>query len=128
YALNFSDGTLKWRYKTGFLVHSSPCISDGVVYVGSNDYYIYAIETYKSGFKDNKSASYIPAKSFSISPNPFTDRLSISLPSSAYIYSLTGQLIMKLEKGKHSIDTSKWREGVYIVKSSMETKKVVKVR
>jgi outer membrane protein assembly factor BamB len=43
YALN-SDGTLKWRYETGDVVHSSPAIGpDGVVYVGSSDNYIYAV-------------------------------------------------------------------------------------
>ncbi|MBN1233926.1 MAG: PQQ-like beta-propeller repeat protein, partial [Candidatus Coatesbacteria bacterium] len=34
-----------------------------------------------TGFKDNKTASYFPIKEFSISPNPFSSRLSISLPS-----------------------------------------------
>ncbi|MBN1234223.1 MAG: PQQ-binding-like beta-propeller repeat protein [Candidatus Coatesbacteria bacterium] len=128
YAINCSDGTLKWRYKTGGTVSSSPCVSDGVVYIRSNDKYLYAIETYGySNFKDNKSASYIPAKSFSASPNPFTDRLTISLLSTGAVYSLTGQLIMKLDKGKHSINTTSWREGVYIVKSGKECKRVVKV-
>ncbi|MBN1232135.1 MAG: T9SS type A sorting domain-containing protein, partial [Candidatus Coatesbacteria bacterium] len=61
------------------------------------------------------------------SPNPFSSRLSLSLPSSGAVYSLTGQLIMKMNKGKHSIDTSKWREGVYIVKAGKECKRVVKV-
>ncbi|MBN1232379.1 MAG: PQQ-binding-like beta-propeller repeat protein, partial [Candidatus Coatesbacteria bacterium] len=129
YAINCSDGTPKWRYETGRMVESSPCVSDGVVYVGSCDTYLYAIETYGyTGFKDDKSSSYIPNKSFSVSPNPFSDRLTISLPSSGAIYSLTGQLITKLNKGKHSLDTSKWREGVYIVKSGKETKRIVKMR
>ncbi|MBN1234092.1 MAG: PQQ-binding-like beta-propeller repeat protein, partial [Candidatus Coatesbacteria bacterium] len=129
YAINCTDGTLKWRYQTGEYVDSSPCVSNGVVFVGSNDYHLYAIETYGyKGFKNNKSASYIPAKSFSVSPNPFASSLSISSTSSASIYSLTGQLIMNLSKGKHSIDTSKWKEGVYIVKSGKEIKRMVKVR
>ncbi|MBN1232380.1 MAG: PQQ-like beta-propeller repeat protein, partial [Candidatus Coatesbacteria bacterium] len=42
YAINSSDGILKWRYKTGG-GHSSSCVSDGVVYIGSEDYYLYAI-------------------------------------------------------------------------------------
>ncbi|MBN1231747.1 MAG: T9SS type A sorting domain-containing protein, partial [Candidatus Coatesbacteria bacterium] len=81
----------------------------------------------QTGFKDNKSASYIPAPSLSISPNPFSDRLAITVPSSGAIYSLTGQLVMNLTKGKHSLDTSKWREGIYIVKAGKETKKIIKI-
>ena len=37
-------GTLKWRYQTGDFVRSSPAIgSDGTVYVGSDDNYLYAL-------------------------------------------------------------------------------------
>ncbi|MBN1233773.1 MAG: T9SS type A sorting domain-containing protein, partial [Candidatus Coatesbacteria bacterium] len=75
----------------------------------------------------NKKTSSLPSPSLSISPNPFSSRLSVTLPSSGAIYSLTGQLIMKLDKGKHTIDTSSWREGVYIVKSGKETKRIVKI-
>ncbi|MBN1234113.1 MAG: hypothetical protein JXA60_12220 [Candidatus Coatesbacteria bacterium] len=86
----------------------------------------WALDNYTS-FNDNKSASHIPTKSFTASPNPFSSRLSVSLPSSGAVYSITGRLIMKLPKGNHSLDTSKWREGVYIVKAGKECKKVVKV-
>ncbi|MBN1233233.1 MAG: T9SS type A sorting domain-containing protein [Candidatus Coatesbacteria bacterium] len=89
---------------------------------------IIAIEAFEGeGFKENNSSSSLPSPSFSISPNPFSNRLSLSLPLSGAIYSLTGQLIMKLDKGKHSIDTSKWKQGVYIVKSGKETKRIVKI-
>jgi hypothetical protein len=43
YALN-PDGSLKWRYLTGNAVKSSPAIADnGVMYVGSSDYSLYAL-------------------------------------------------------------------------------------
>jgi eukaryotic-like serine/threonine-protein kinase len=44
YALNASDGSLKWKFKTGDVVHASPAMADGTVYVGSWDSYFYAIE------------------------------------------------------------------------------------
>ncbi|MBN1234104.1 MAG: T9SS type A sorting domain-containing protein [Candidatus Coatesbacteria bacterium] len=89
---------------------------------------IIAIEPFEGeGFKDKSSSSSLPTPSLSISPNPFSTRLSVFLPSSGAIYSLTGQLIINLAKGKYSIDTSKWREGVYIVKSGKETKRIVKI-
>jgi outer membrane protein assembly factor BamB len=43
FALN-SNGTLRWRFDTGFWIDSSPAIgNDGTIYVGSNDDYFYAI-------------------------------------------------------------------------------------
>ncbi|UCH89619.1 MAG: PQQ-binding-like beta-propeller repeat protein [Thermoplasmata archaeon] len=39
-----SDGTLKWKYKTGKSIESSPAIgANGTIYVGSNDWHLYAI-------------------------------------------------------------------------------------
>jgi len=32
-----------WRYRTGFYVYSSPAVANGVVYVGSTDNNIYAL-------------------------------------------------------------------------------------
>ncbi|MBN1234035.1 MAG: T9SS type A sorting domain-containing protein [Candidatus Coatesbacteria bacterium] len=94
------------------------------------DWDIYLVKTDKdgeTGFSSYVSTKSLPSPSFSISPNPFSSRLSLSLSSSGAIYSLAGQLIMKLDKGKHSLDTSKWREGVYIVKAGKESRRIVKV-
>jgi len=45
FAINL-DGTEKWTFATGGLVHSSPAIStDGTIYVGSADFNLYAINT-----------------------------------------------------------------------------------
>ncbi|MCP4882681.1 MAG: PQQ-binding-like beta-propeller repeat protein, partial [Flavobacteriales bacterium] len=42
YAIN-PDGSKKWAFKTGNLIRSSPAIgSDGTIYVGSDDNYLYA--------------------------------------------------------------------------------------
>ena len=38
-----SNGLLKWTFTTGSLVESSPAVANGVVYVGSYDYKVYAI-------------------------------------------------------------------------------------
>ncbi len=44
YDTSKNSGTLKWKFQTGNDVFSSPAIgSDGTIYVGSNDNYLYAI-------------------------------------------------------------------------------------
>ena len=66
YALN-PDGSLKWRYLTAGLVHSSPVVaSDGTVIVGSNDGYLYALNPkgtlkWKSKFDNIGGGSTSPA-------------------------------------------------------------------
>src|SRR5262249_10779571 len=44
YALNADNGALKWKFKTGDVVHAWPAISDGVLYIGSWDSYFYALD------------------------------------------------------------------------------------
>jgi len=47
YDTSSNNGTLKWKFQTGDHVFSSPAISsDGTIYVGSGDYYLYAITSY----------------------------------------------------------------------------------
>ncbi len=43
YALNTSDGSSAWHYKTGGAVVSSPSVVNNIVYVGSKDHYVYAL-------------------------------------------------------------------------------------
>ncbi len=44
YALDAASGTVKWKFKTGDVVHASPTIVGGVVYIGSFDTYFYALD------------------------------------------------------------------------------------
>ena len=44
YALDAATGKLKWKFKTGDVVHSSPAISGATLYVGSWDSYFYALD------------------------------------------------------------------------------------
>jgi len=44
YALDAATGTLKWKFKTGNVVHASPAIADGVVFLGSWDSFLYALD------------------------------------------------------------------------------------
>ena len=44
YALDALSGAMKWKFKTGDVVHSSPAIADGTLYIGSWDTYLYALD------------------------------------------------------------------------------------
>jgi outer membrane protein assembly factor BamB len=44
YALDAATGNLKWKFKTGDVVHASPAISNDTLFVGSWDSYFYALD------------------------------------------------------------------------------------
>jgi eukaryotic-like serine/threonine-protein kinase len=44
YALDAASGNLKWKFKTGDVVHASPAISGSSLFVGSWDSYFYALD------------------------------------------------------------------------------------
>lgn len=44
YAVETATGKLKWKFKTGDVVHASPAVVNGVVYIGSWDSYLYALD------------------------------------------------------------------------------------
>jgi outer membrane protein assembly factor BamB len=44
HAFDARTGASKWRFATGGKIRSSPCPSDGVVYAGSDDGRVYAVE------------------------------------------------------------------------------------
>jgi outer membrane protein assembly factor BamB len=44
YALDAKTGTLRWKTRTGNVVHASPAVSGGLVYIGSWDRYLYALD------------------------------------------------------------------------------------
>ncbi|MGZ5024639.1 MAG: beta-alanine-activating enzyme beta-propeller domain-containing protein [Chthoniobacterales bacterium] len=44
YSLDASTGNLRWKFKTGDVIHASPAFADGVVFVGSWDSYFYAVD------------------------------------------------------------------------------------
>jgi outer membrane protein assembly factor BamB len=44
YALDQWTGALRWKFKTGDVVHSSPAYEAGTIYIGSWDSYLYALE------------------------------------------------------------------------------------
>ena len=45
YAIDAASGQQQWAFATGGPVASSPSVSNGAVFVGSNDGFVYAIAT-----------------------------------------------------------------------------------
>ena len=45
YALDAATGDLRWKFKTGDVVHASPALADGVLFFGSWESYFYAVDT-----------------------------------------------------------------------------------
>ena len=46
YSLDANSGELRWKFKTGDVVHASPAIVNGVAFVGSWDSYFYAVDVF----------------------------------------------------------------------------------
>ena len=44
YSVDATTGSLKWKFRTGDVVHASPAIADGTLYVGSWDSMLYALD------------------------------------------------------------------------------------
>jgi len=44
YAIDAASGALRWKFRTGDVVHASPAFADGLVYVGSWDGRLYALD------------------------------------------------------------------------------------
>jgi len=43
YAVDAATGSLKWKFRTGDVVHATPALADNVLYIGSWDAYLYAL-------------------------------------------------------------------------------------
>lgn len=44
YAVDAATGSLRWKFRTGDVVHASPAFADGVIYAGSWDGRLYAVD------------------------------------------------------------------------------------
>jgi len=74
FCLDKATGDSLWSYRTGGWVTSSPAISNGMVFVTSQDGYLYAFGTWTTGTEE--ATSSLNTKQYEITfkatPNPFT--------------------------------------------------------
>ncbi|HLJ44638.1 MAG TPA: PQQ-binding-like beta-propeller repeat protein [Bryobacteraceae bacterium] len=60
YSVDAATGALKWKFRTGDVVHASPAIADGTLYLGSWDSMLYAIEAASGKLKWHFQAGFDP--------------------------------------------------------------------
>jgi eukaryotic-like serine/threonine-protein kinase len=72
YALNAKEGSLKWKFKTNGIIHTSPAVSDGTIFIGSWDTNLYAIDAHtgkeKWKFKTGEQPGYHILEGIQASP------------------------------------------------------------
>jgi outer membrane protein assembly factor BamB len=60
YSLDAAVGSLKWKFRTGDVVHASPAIANGTLYVGSWDSLLYALDAASGKEKWRFQAGFDP--------------------------------------------------------------------
>jgi len=72
YALDADSGSLKWKFKTNGIIHTSPALYNSTVYITSWDTYLYAIDATsgkeKWKFKTNNDSVYHLLEGIQASP------------------------------------------------------------
>lgn len=139
--LDKNTGSVLWNYTTGGRITSTPAISNGMVFVTSQDGYIYAFGNWVGTKEQNTKVE--TDYNLSIFPNPFFHSTTIfcQVPSSASgglnfeplnlsIYDLSGKLIMaqKLNNSITSmtLDAKDLKTGVYFLTLNTGKTKITK--
>ena len=95
YALDAVTGDLRWKFKTGDVVHSSPAFAEGVLFFYSWDSYFYAVDaaTGKERWRFNNERSWV------ITSPAVTDGKAIFATSDSSLYHVldaaTGKSLLK---------------------------------
>ncbi|MBN1233741.1 MAG: PQQ-binding-like beta-propeller repeat protein [Candidatus Coatesbacteria bacterium] len=128
YTLDAENGNLIWLFETENDINNKSFADDNKVFVADYGGNFYAIEIGADiGFKENKTSKLPAKKPDIIANNPFRNSLIIEIKEKSEIYYLSGKLIARYDKGRHTINTSKWQTGTYIIKAGAETRKIVKL-
>jgi outer membrane protein assembly factor BamB len=112
---NVGNLGLKWRFKTGDTIWSSPAVVDGVVYVGSLDHHLYALDA-DTG---HKLWSFTAGDLVQTSPAVANGIVYFgSWDDNVYALNAhTGKLLWKFVTGGHVLSSPTVAEGVVYVGS-----------
>ena len=106
---------LLWEYETGDLVRTSPAVSDGVVYIGSRDNYLYALDGSTSELKwKYKTGDRVESSPAVVNGIVYVGSLD------HYLYALdatTGEELWKYETGGQLFSSPTVSDGVVYIGS-----------
>ncbi len=116
YAVSTTDHSLRWRFKTGSYVYSSPAVVNGVVYIGSEDSSVYALNASNGSLLWHyQTGSYIDC-----TPTVINGVVYIG-SSDFYIYALNasnGSLLWHYQTGSYVYSSPAVVNGVVYIGSS----------
>ena len=87
YAIDYSSRKIIWQYKTDGWVDSSPAIADGVLYIGSNDGYIYAFANASLA----SAAGQEPTRTRDQAEEHYSGRIGVVTRDGVRVYARAGQ-------------------------------------
>lgn len=122
YAVDAKDGTLKWKFTTNGVIHTSPLLYKNTVYIGSWDTFMYAIDagTGKEKWKF-KTGDKMPMSGIQASATVYNDRIYFGARD-AFFYALnaaSGELAWKYPaEGSWILSTAAVQDGTIYVGTS----------
>jgi eukaryotic-like serine/threonine-protein kinase len=125
YALDAYSGRMKWKYKTGGIIHSSPALYHGMVYFGSWDSYLYAVDAmsgnFRWKFKTGDQPVYHQMEGIQASPTCYNNSVYFGCRD-GYFYALgasSGKQLWKIDmKGSWVLTTAAVKDGVLYISTS----------
>ncbi len=109
-ALNADTGTLRWSYQTAchFGIGDAPTVANGVVYVGVDDGYLYALDAGTGALL----WKFLGTQYYSFGSPAVTDGIVYAMDNAGIFYSLnanTGALIWKYATGyRNTLGSPQW--------------------
>ncbi len=122
YAVDASNGELKWKFATNGVIHTSPVIYKNTIYIGSWDTYMYAIDagTGKEKWKF-KTGGDMPMSGIQASATVYDDVIYFGARD-AFFYALnatSGELVWKYAaEGSWILSTAAVQDGTIYVGTS----------
>lgn len=122
YAIHAKDGTLKWKFATNGVIHTSPLLYKNTIYLGSWDTYMYAIDagTGKEKWKF-KTGDKMPMAGIQASATVYNDLIYFGARD-AFFYALnteSGEVAWKYPaEGSWILSTAAVQDGTIYVGTS----------
>ncbi|MEX6686471.1 PQQ-binding-like beta-propeller repeat protein [Danxiaibacter flavus] len=122
YAVNAKDGTLKWKFATNGVIHTSPLLYKNTIYIGSWDTYMYAIDASSGKAKWKfKTGDKMPMSGIQASATVYNDLIYFGARD-AFFYALnatSGEVVWKYPAdGSWILSTAAAQDGVIYVGTS----------